>query len=74
MILNLVILSIVTAERLVELLLANRNTRRLLGRGAKEYAPGHYPLIVALHASWLATLWWLAPGRSIDAALLLLFV
>lgn len=74
MTLNLVILSVVTAERLVELLLANRNTRRLLGRGAKEYAPGHYPLIVALHASWLATLWWLAPPRPIDAALFLLFV
>lgn len=74
MILNLVILSLVTAERLVELPFASRNTRRLLDRGAKEYAPGHYPLIVALHAIWLATLWWLAPGGRIDAAFLLLFV
>lgn len=74
MILNLVILSLVTAERLVELPFASRNTRRLLDRGAKEYAPGHYPLIVALHALWLAALWWLAPGRPIDAPFLLLFV
>ena len=68
------ILAFVTTQRLAELWLANRNTRRLLARGAVEYGRSHYPLIVAVHAAWLAALWWWAPGRPIDAALLGLFV
>jgi methyltransferase len=71
--LNLVILTLVTLERLAELCLANRNTRRLLAQGAREHAPGHYPLIVALHAAWLLVLWWLAPGRPVSVPLLALF-
>ena len=62
--LNFVILAFVTLERIAELWLARRNTQRLLSTGAREHAPGHYPLIVALHAAWLIALWWLAPGRS----------
>ena len=73
-ILNIVILALVTLERVVELRLARRNTQRLLAHGAREHAPGHYPLIVALHASWLIALWWLAPGRSVDAFWLAMFV
>jgi methyltransferase len=64
----------VTLERLVELLHANRNTRRLLARGAREHAPGHYPLIVAVHALWLTALWWLAPSQPVDGFWLALFV
>jgi methyltransferase len=71
---NVVILALVTLERVAELWLANRNTKRLLAEGAREHAPGHYPLIVALHALWLASLWWLAPDRSIDILWLALFV
>ena len=70
---NLVILALVTLERLAELRLSNRNTRRLLLQGAQEHAPGHYPLIVALHAAWLAVLWWLAPERPIQPFWLALF-
>jgi methyltransferase len=51
------ILGLVTLQRLGELVLARRNTERLLGQGAHEAAPGHYPLIVALHAAWLVGLW-----------------
>ena len=54
--------------------LAGRNTRRLVAQGAREYAPGHYPLIVAVHTLWLASLWWLAPSRPVDAFWLALFV
>ena len=71
---NIVILTLVTLERLFELVHARRNTRRLLKRGAREHAPGHYPLIVAVHASWLAALWWLAPSRPIDVFFLALFI
>ena len=73
MILNIVILTLVTLERLVELPIAQANTKRLIAAGAFEVAPGHYPLIVALHALWLATLWWLAPGRPVSLPLLAWF-
>jgi methyltransferase len=55
------VLTFVTLQRGAELMLARRNTRRLLARGAFEAAPGHYPLIVLVHASWLLGLWVLAP-------------
>ncbi len=54
------ILAFVTLQRLGELVLARRNTARLLARGAREAGAGHYPLIVLLHAAWLAGLWALA--------------
>jgi methyltransferase len=72
--LPIVILALVTLQRLGELWLSNRNTRALLARGAREVAPGHYPLIVAVHALWLAALWWLAPNRAVAWLWLALFV
>ena len=68
------ILALVTLQRLGELWLSARNTRRLLARGAHEVGAAHYPLIVALHAAWLAALWWLAPTRPIDAFWLAMFL
>lgn len=59
------ILAFVTLQRLAELAIARRNTRRLLARGAYQVGAGHYPLIVALHGAWLAGLWWLALGRPL---------
>lgn len=47
---------LVAAQRLGELVLAQRNTRRLLAAGAVEHGRGHYPLFVLLHAAWLASL------------------
>jgi methyltransferase len=73
-ILTIVILALVTVQRLGELWLSSRNTRRLLDQGAREHAAGHYPLIVALHALWLAALWWLAPGRQVNPTWLALFI
>ena len=70
---HIAILSFVTFQRLVELPIARANTKALLARGAHEVAPGHYPLIVALHAAWLAALWWLAPGRPIVVPFLILY-
>lgn len=74
MTLGVVILALVTLQRLGELWLSKRNTRQLLARGAHEVAPDHYPLIVAVHASWLATLWRFAPGQAVDAFWLGIFV
>lgn len=69
-----VILGLVTLQRLAELVVASRNTRVLLAQGAYEASPGHYPLVVAVHALWLATLWWLAPGRPVLWPLIALFL
>ena len=74
MTLTIAILILVTVQRLFELWLSNRNTVRLLAKGAEEHGRGHYPVIVALHAAWLAILWWLAPGRPIDSFWLAPFV
>jgi methyltransferase len=73
-ILNIVILALVTLQRLGELWLSNRNTRHLVAQGAREYGREHYPLIVLVHALWLATLWFFAPSRTIDGFWLALFV
>jgi methyltransferase len=74
LILNVVILALVTLQRLGELWLSRRNTSRLLSLGAREHAPGHYPLIVAVHTAWLLVLWLLAPFRPIDGFWLAMFV
>lgn len=74
MILSIVVLALVTLQRIGELLLARRNTRRLLARGAVEAAPEHYPIIVGLHAAWLAGLWWWAWDRPAALGWLAVYV
>ena len=51
------ILGLVTLQRASELVISRHNTQRLMARGAVEVAPGHYPLIVAVHTAWLLSLW-----------------
>ena len=70
MTLGILVLVLVTLERAAELPWSIANERRLKAMGGREVAPGHYPAIVALHAAWLAVLWWLAPGRPVNMALL----
>ncbi len=60
------LLAFVTVQRLGELIVARRNTRRLLAGGAREVAPEHYPLIVALHAAWLLGLWGLGWDEPVE--------
>jgi len=66
----LALLGYLTLQRLVELRVARRHTERLLAAGAYERGARHYPYMVALHTTWLATLW--IYGR--DARLRLAFV
>ena len=70
---SLLVLAFVTLQRLGELALARRNTARLYAQGAVEVGAGHYPLIVALHAAWLAGLWLLAWNVSPDLPWLVVF-
>lgn len=64
------IVGLVALQRLAEMRYAARNTKALRARGAVEIGAGHYPLIVLLHACWLAAImlalprppaisWWL---------------
>jgi methyltransferase len=55
------LLLLVTGQRLLELVIARRNTQRLLASGGYEVGRSHYPLIVALHTAWLiaAWAWWI---------------
>lgn len=59
----LAILVYVTLQRLAELTLAARNTRRLLAQGGFEVGQRHYPVMVLLHGAWLGGLWLLALDR-----------
>jgi methyltransferase len=68
------ILGLVTLQRLGELILARRNTDRLRAQGAYEVAAGHYPLIVGLHAAWLAGLWYFVVWRRPDMAVSLIWL
>jgi len=68
-----VILAFVTAQRLSELVIDRRNTARLKARGAFEVGASHYPVMVALHASWLAALWFTVGDRAVNWLLLGVF-
>lgn len=69
------VLALVVLQRLAELALARRNTRRLLAAGAIEAGRSHYPLIVALHAGWIVALALLVPAEApVSWPLLLVFI
>lgn len=70
---HIAVLGFVTLQRVGELRLARANTAALLARGAREVAPGHYPLLVAVQAGWLGCLWAFAPGRPVEWPLVALF-
>jgi methyltransferase len=74
MTLSILILSLVTLQRLGELALARRNTRRLMARGAVERGAEHYPVMVGLHAAWLAGLWWWGHDRPADLGWLAVYI
>src|SRR5262245_1013592 len=67
------LLGFITAQRLAELVLARRNSQRLLAAGGVEHGRAHYPVMVAMHAVWLAGLWWLGATRDVNPWLLGVF-
>ncbi len=68
------ILGVVTLQRAGELVASRHNTDRLLARGAVEAASGHYPLIVAVHAAWLISLWVFGHDQPVNIAALLFYL
>jgi methyltransferase len=72
----LVILGLVAAQRIAELFLSRKHERALKAQGAIEYGAGHYPLIVAVHAGWLAALvaWAALTPPVLNPALIALYL
>jgi methyltransferase len=68
------ILALVTLQRVGELVVSRHNTRKLLARGAMELAPGHYPLVVAVHAAWLVSLWIFGRHHPVNAIALAVYL
>jgi methyltransferase len=67
------LIAFLVAQRLVELGFAQFNTGRLRAKGAVEFGAAHYPLMIALHASWLVGLWVLGHARPVNAFWLAVF-
>ena len=59
------VLGLVALQRLAELVWSRRNERRLRQAGALEAGRSHYPLLVGLHAGWLAAMLVLIPHETI---------
>ncbi|MGJ8594812.1 isoprenylcysteine carboxyl methyltransferase family protein [Sulfitobacter sp.] len=53
---TLLFLGFIIVQRLSELLIAKRNTAKLLAKGAYEVGAAHYPVMVAMHSTWIACL------------------
>jgi methyltransferase len=68
------ILALVTLQRAAELVISSHNTSKLRARGAVEVAPRHYPIIVAVHAAWLISLWMFGHDQPLNVVALLLYV
>ncbi len=78
------LVTFIIVQRLLELRHANRNLAWALANGGKEFAPEHYPFMVALHSGWvlalllegwwrgavLSSFWWLWLGLFIIAQVL----
>jgi methyltransferase len=71
---SVIVLFLVTLQRLSELVIARRNTAALMAKGAVESGAEHYPLMVLLHASWLAGLWWFGWAQHIVWPFLALYL
>jgi methyltransferase len=69
----IVILALVTLQRLSELIIARRNTLGLLAKNAIEHGASHYPVMVLLHASWLVGLWWFGWNAPVIWPLMIIY-
>jgi methyltransferase len=71
---TILFLGFLVAQRLSELVIARRNTARLLARGAHEVGAGHYPAMVAMHSAWIACLVVFGHDRQVILGWLGIFV
>lgn len=59
-----ILAAVIALQRLAELVYSRANERRLLQAGAREHGAGHYPLLVGLHALWLAAIAFAIPADA----------
>lgn len=71
--LPVLVLALVTLQRASEVLIARRNTKVLLVMGGVEWGAAHYPVMVTLHAAWLAALWIWGHSAELSVSLLLAY-
>ncbi len=69
----LLVLIFLVVQRLGELILSSRNTKRLLARGAYEAGAEHYPMMICLHVAWLCALVYFGIDQPISIAWLAVF-
>jgi methyltransferase len=67
------ILGFVTLQRAGELIVSSNNAKKLMACGAVEIASRHYPLIVAVHAAWLISLWGFGHDQPVNTVGLLCY-
>lgn len=70
---TLLFLAFIIVQRLSELVIAKRNTARLLAKGAYEVGANHYPVMVAMHSLWIACLVFLGYGETVQFGWLAVF-
>jgi len=68
------LVAFLVVQRVVELGFAQFNTGRLRAEGGVEFGATHYPLMIALHTSWLIGLWLLGHDQHIVKFWLAVFV
>ena len=66
-------LCFIIVQRLSELVIAKRNTARLLAKGAYEVGAEHYPIMVGMHSLWIACLLFLGYDQSVSFGWLAIF-
>ncbi|MDJ0612134.1 MAG: isoprenylcysteine carboxylmethyltransferase family protein [Rhizobiaceae bacterium] len=66
-------LGFIILQRLSELVIAKRNTERLLSRGAQEHGASHYPVMVSMHTAWIIALVVFGIGQEVNMFWLALF-
>lgn len=70
---TLLFLGFIVVQRLSELVIAKRNTKRLLAEGAYEVGAAHYPAMVAMHSLWIGGLIVFGYDQQISFAWLTVF-
>lgn len=68
------LLAFVTLQRWAEFHWDRANRARLMDQGAVEIAAAHYPLLIAIHAGWLAAIWLVGYDRPVDPIYLAAFL
>ena len=71
--LTIAFLIFLISQRLVELIIAKRNTANLLRQGAVEHGAEHYPYMVMMHTLWVVSIVLLGFENTLNLGWLLVY-